>query len=155
MPQPKVLIVDDDPNSRAVLCDALGGKSYTLLEAADGQHALQLANHELPDLILLEIMMPAIDGIRVLHKLKKQTQTRAIPVIMITALSLDSQVSACLDDGAVDHICKPFSSMVVRSRVCAAWPNVSPRSTYRPWHSDVSPLQYGNKRDVELNREYR
>jgi signal transduction histidine kinase len=114
------MIVDDDANSRAVLRDVLGGEPYTLLEAADGQQALELANKELPDLILLDIMMPGIDGIGVLHKLKEQEKTRAIPVIMVTVFRLDSQVSACLDDGAVDHICKPFSSLVVCSRVRAA-----------------------------------
>jgi len=114
------LIVDDDANSRAVLCDVLSGEPYILLEAANGQHALELAHNEPPDLILLDIMMPGMDGLGVLHKLKKQEKTRPIPVIMVTALNLDSQVSVCLDGGAVDHIGKPFSSMVVRSRVRAA-----------------------------------
>jgi CheY-like chemotaxis protein len=119
MPQPKILIVDDDENNRTVLCDVLGGESYTLLEAADGQHALDLALREMPDLILLDILMPGIDGIGVLHKLKEQEKTRLIPVMMVTALNLDSQISVCLDDGAVDYICKPFSSLVVRARVRA------------------------------------
>jgi DNA-binding response OmpR family regulator len=114
------MIVDNDANCRTILCDVLEGESCTLLQAADGQQALDLANKELPDLILLDIMMPGIDGIDVLHKLKEQERTRDIAVIMITAFSLDSQVSACLDDGAADHICKPFSSVVVRSRVRAA-----------------------------------
>jgi len=120
MPQPKVMIVDDDANSRAVLCDVLGGEPYTLLEAANGQQALELANREAPDLILLDVLMPDMDGLGVLHKLKEQENTRSIPVIMVTALNLDSQVSVCLDGGAADHICKPFSSIVVRSRVRAA-----------------------------------
>jgi CheY-like chemotaxis protein len=120
MPQPKVIIVDDDANSRAVLCDVLGGEPYTLLEAADGQRALELANKEMPDLILLDVLMPGMDGLGVLHKLKAQEETRSIPVIMVTALNLDAQVSVCLDGGAVDHICKPFSGIVVRSRVRAA-----------------------------------
>ena len=66
------MIVDDDVNSRAVLCDVLGGEPYTLLEAADGQRALELANNELPDLILLDIMMPGMDGNLILHKLKEK-----------------------------------------------------------------------------------
>jgi DNA-binding response OmpR family regulator len=120
MNQTKVMIVDDDANCLAVLCDVLEGEPYTLLEAADGQQALELANKELPDLILLDIMMPGMDGGLVLHKLKEQERTRAIPVIMVTALNSDTQVSRCLDDGAVDYICKPFSSVVVRARVRAA-----------------------------------
>jgi DNA-binding response OmpR family regulator len=120
MPQAKVLIVDDDANIRTVLRDALGSEPYTLLEAADGQHALQTAIREQPDLILLDIMLPGMDGDLVLRKLKENEKTRSIPVIMVTALTLDTQVSACLDDGATDHIGKPFSNMVVRSRVRAA-----------------------------------
>ena len=129
------MIVDDDANSRAVLCDVLGGEPYTLLEAADGQHALELANSELPDLILLDIMMPGMDGDIVLHKLKEQEKTRSIPVIMVTALNSDTQISVCLDNGAVDHICKPFSSMVVRpgcARPCALAPLPPERNRSRP-----------------------
>ena len=131
MPQPKVLIVDDDAHIRDVLSDVLSGEPYTLLEAADGQQALELANKELPDLILLDIMMPGMDGSLILRKLKKEEKTRAIPVIVITALNLDTQISACLDDGAVDHICKPFSSMVVRSRVRAALRNRTQTGGYK------------------------
>ena len=120
MRRPIVIIVDDDANSRAVLCDVLGGEPYTLLEAVDGQDALELANREMPDLILLDVLMPGMDGLGVLHRLKEQEKTRSIPVIMITALNLDAQVSVCLDGGAADHICKPFSGIVVRSRVRAA-----------------------------------
>ncbi len=120
MDEPKVLIVDDDDNSRSVLCDALGGESYRLLEAADGQQALDIANRELPDLILLDVLMPGMDGLATLHKLKAQGTTRHIPVIMVTALNMDSQISVCLDGGAIDHIVKPFSGLVVRARVRAA-----------------------------------
>jgi DNA-binding response OmpR family regulator len=123
MQQPKILIVDDDANSRAVICDALSGEPYTLLEADDGHQALYFAVAEQPDLILLDIMMPGMEGDIVLHKLKEQDATRSIPVIMVTALHADSQISVCLDDGAVDHICKPVSGVVLRSRVRAALRN--------------------------------
>ena len=120
MSQPKVLIVDDDADSRAVLRDVLNAEPYNLLEAVDGQQALQIAASELPDLILLDIMMPGLDGDLFLHKLKGQEKTRSIPVILVTALDLlNTQACACLGNGAVDHICKPFSSAVVRSRVRA------------------------------------
>ena len=123
MDQPKVLIVDDDDNNRGVLCDALGGEPYRLLEAADGQQALDIAYKEVPDLILLYVIMPGMDGLATLHQLKAQEETRDIPVIMVTALNLDSQISLCLDGGAIDHIVKPFSGLVVRARVRAALRN--------------------------------
>jgi CheY-like chemotaxis protein/MinD-like ATPase involved in chromosome partitioning or flagellar assembly len=118
-----MLIVDDDDNSRSVLCDALGGEAYRLLEAADGQQALDIAEKELPDLILLDVLMPGLDGLATLHQLKAQEKTRHIPVIMVTALNMDSQISLCLDGGAIDHIVKPFSGLVVRARVRAALRN--------------------------------
>jgi len=123
MDQPKVLIVDDDDNNRGVLCDALGCESYRLLEAVDGRQALVIANQELPDLILLDVLMPGLDGLATLHGLKAQAATRHIPVIMVTALNMDSQISVCLDGGAIDHITKPFSGLVVRARVRAALRN--------------------------------
>jgi CheY-like chemotaxis protein len=123
MDQPKVLIVDDDDNNRGVLCDALGGESYGLLEAANGQQALDIADKELPDLILLDVLMPGMDGFDTLHQLKAQERTRHIPVIMVTALNMDSQISLSLDGGAIDHIVKPFSGLVVRARVRAALRN--------------------------------
>ena len=123
MDPPKVLIVDDDDNNRALLCDLLGGEAYRLVEAVDGQQALDIADKELPDLILLDVLMPVMDGFVTLKKLKGQETTRHIPVIMVTALSMDSQISASLDEGAIDHIVKPFSGLVVRARVRAALRN--------------------------------
>jgi pilus assembly protein CpaE len=123
MDQPKVLIVDDDDNSRSVLCDALGSEPYRFLEAVDGHQALNIANEELPDLILLDVLMPGMDGLATLRQLKAQEKTRHIPVIMVTALNMDSQISQCLDGGAIDHIVKPFSGLVVRARVRAALRN--------------------------------
>jgi CheY-like chemotaxis protein/MinD-like ATPase involved in chromosome partitioning or flagellar assembly len=129
MDQPKVLIVDDNDNNRGVLCDALGGEPYRLLEAVNGQQALDIANEELPDLILLDVLMPGMDGFATLHNLKAQEKTRHIPVIMVTALHMDSQISLCLDGGAIDHIVKPFSGLVVRARVRAALRNRVPAAS--------------------------
>ena len=123
MNQPTIVIVDDDDNNRGVLCDALGGEPYSLLQAVDGQQALDIADKELPDLILLDVLMPGMDGLETLHKLKAEEKTRHIPVIMVTALNMDSQISLCLDAGAIDHIIKPFSGLVVRARVRAVLQN--------------------------------
>lgn len=120
MHQPKILIVDDDENNRMVLSDALEGEHYTLLEAVNGNDALRVVEKESPDLILLDVLMAGMDGITTLRKLKEQEKTRHIPVIMITVLNLDTQISICLDEGAIDHIPKPFSNIVVRARVRAA-----------------------------------
>jgi DNA-binding response OmpR family regulator len=121
MPQSKVLIVDDDANSRAVLCDVLASEPYTLLEARNGREALEMADREVPDLILIDIMMPDMDGEAVLRSLKENVKTVDIPVILVTALDIfTTQVCESLGDGAVDHVCKPFVGEVVRARVRAA-----------------------------------
>lgn len=129
MQQARILIVDDDANSRTVLADALGGESYVLSEAVDGIQAVELAKENPPDLVLLDILMPKIDGIVTLQKLKADARTRHIPVIMVTALNKDTQVSVCLDEGAIDHIPKPFSGLVARARVRAALHNRRPTAT--------------------------
>jgi DNA-binding response OmpR family regulator len=136
MNQPTILIVDDDENNRGVLCDALGGEPYKLLEAANGLQALDIADNDVPDLILLDVLLPGLDGIATLQKLKADNRTRHIPVIMVTVLNLDTQVSMCLDEGAIDYIAKPFSNLVVRARVRAVLQNRGPMEyplrTYRP-----------------------
>lgn len=117
---PKLLIVDDDENNRIVATDALECDDYELAQAVDGHDCLLQVAEQSFDLILLDVMMPGIDGIETLRKLKADEAARDIPVIMVTALNMDSQVAACLDEGAVDHVSKPFSGMILRARVRAA-----------------------------------
>jgi len=116
----KVLIVDDDENNRDVMFDALESNDYELFLAEDGHDALRKVDADLPDVILLDIMMPGLDGIETLQRLKANEKTKHVPVIMVTALSMESQVAMCLDEGAVDHVTKPFSNVVLRARVRAA-----------------------------------
>ena len=117
---PKVLIVDDDENSRAVLIDALGDEGYVMVEAANGEDALQTVAKDPPDLVLLDIMMPGIDGVEVCHTLKKDDNTRHIPIVMVTALGDEQDMLRGLKVGATDYLGKPFSGTVVRARVRAA-----------------------------------
>jgi putative two-component system response regulator len=114
--RPKILVVDDEPTNLQVLRQILQG-DYRLLFARDGEKALQLAADERPHLILLDVMMPGLNGLETCHRLKSGTTTRAIPVIFVTALSEASDESAGFDAGAVDYITKPVSPAVVRARV--------------------------------------
>lgn len=123
MDVPKVLIVDDDPIIRTLLRHALSGETYQLLEATNGRQALEVADSERPDLILLDVMMPELNGIEVLRRLKAREHTGHIPVIIITALSGEADVATSLDEGAIDHITKPFSELIVKTRVRAALRN--------------------------------
>lgn len=113
--RPRLLLVDDDPTNLHVLRQILG-EDYRLSFATDGRKALQLAQHQ-PDLILLDIMMPELDGYAVCRQLKAQADTARIPVIFITALSDGQDEALGFASGAVDYIVKPVRAPVVRARV--------------------------------------
>lgn len=114
--RPKILIVDDAPTNLQILRQVLH-EDYRLLFALDGEKALRLAQDELPNLILLDVMMPGLTGLDTCKLLKNTPQTKAIPVIFVTALSDASDESAGFDAGAVDYITKPISPAIVRARV--------------------------------------
>lgn len=115
----KILIVDDAPANIRVLGTALC-EEYTVQVANNGRDALKIAVSEnKPDLILLDIIMPQMDGYEVCKKLKEKEQTRDIPVIFITAKSEDADEEKGLNLGALDYFTKPFNITIVRNRVKA------------------------------------
>lgn len=117
--KPKVLIVDDTPENIQVLMETLKDK-YTIVAAINGEKALKLAlTKPLPDLILLDIMMPEMDGYEVCRRLKSEESTQNIPVIFVTAKSEIEDETLGFELGAVDYITKPFSIPVVKARVKA------------------------------------
>jgi len=111
-----VLCVDDEPSNLQVLKQTLQG-DYRLLFARDGRRALELAQVERPDLILLDVMMPDMDGHEVCRTLKADERLARVPVIFVTALSDVEDEARGLELGAVDYICKPVSPAIVRARV--------------------------------------
>lgn len=113
----KILIVDDTPINITILADALADL-YEIIIATNGKEALRLASHSpLPDLILLDVMMPEMDGYTVCKQLKKNTITKHIPVIFVTAKTDISSEEKGFNLGAVDYISKPVSPPLVRARV--------------------------------------
>lgn len=114
--QPKILIVDDEHLNIEVLCDVLEDDAE-LLFALNGETALQLVQEEMPDIILLDVMMPDMDGYEVCRRLKENPATAHIPVIFVTALSQVADETKGLELGATDFITKPVSPPVVRARV--------------------------------------
>jgi two-component system sensor histidine kinase/response regulator len=112
-----VLIVDDTPANLSVLVDSLAGVGYHLLVAEDGEDALIQAAHTQPDLILLDAMMPGLDGFETCQRLKASAATRDIPVIFMTALSDTADKVRAFAAGAVDYVTKPFQHEEVISRV--------------------------------------
>ncbi len=120
MPNEKILIVEDEPAIRELIRLTLQSAGYpAAYEAADGETGLQLARNHHPDLILLDLMLPGIDGLTVCRKLKADEETRNIPVIMLTAKSEESDVVLGLEMGAGDYVTKPFSRKILIARIRA------------------------------------
>lgn len=116
-PIPTILIVDDHPANLSVLSDALDQAGWEVWVAKSGKVALERVEYALPHLILLDVMMPEMDGFETCRRLKANPETKAIPVIFMTALSDTANKVAGFEAGAVDYITKPFQQAEVLSRV--------------------------------------
>jgi len=112
-----VLIVDDVPDNLAVLHDALDESGYTVLVATSGEAALQRAAQALPDIVLLDAMMPAMDGFEVARRLKADVRTAHIPIIFMTGLTETEYLVAALDAGGIDYVTKPIKPKEVLARM--------------------------------------
>ncbi|MBJ6725013.1 ATP-binding response regulator [Geomesophilobacter sediminis] len=115
--EPVVLVIDDDPNNLAIITNLLEELHFTVLAAEDGESGLARAEYARPDLILLDIMMPGIDGFETCRRLKAQPATQDIPVICMTALAETEHKVRGFTAGAVDYITKPFQREEVLARV--------------------------------------
>ncbi len=113
----KVLVVDDVPLNRKLQQAYLDAVGYEVLLAQDGVEALQRIEEETPDLILLDVMMPKMNGFQVCRRLKNNDTTRFIPVIMVTALNEIEDKIKGIEAGADDFICKPFNKLELLARV--------------------------------------
>src|SRR5579862_4421823 len=111
----RILIADDDPNLRMMLRAAMEQEGYAVFEADDGQQALDCYATVAPDLVLLDALMPNMDGFEVCKALKMQASR--IPVLMITALEESEAVDYAFEVGAVDYITKPIHWAVLKQRV--------------------------------------
>ncbi|WP_414529279.1 sensor histidine kinase [Nodularia chucula] len=116
-PIPTILIVDDHPANLSVLSDALDEAGWEVWVAKSGKVALERVKYALPHLILLDVMMPEMDGFETCRRLKANPDTREVPVIFMTALSDTANKVAGFEAGAVDYITKPFQQAEVLSRV--------------------------------------
>ncbi|WP_196864481.1 MULTISPECIES: response regulator transcription factor [unclassified Polaromonas] len=112
-----VLIVDDVPDNLSVLHDALDESGYTVLVATSGEAALQRARQALPDIVLLDAMMPGMDGFEVARQLKAMPETAHIPIIFMTGLTETEHLVAALQAGGVDYVTKPIKPKEVMARM--------------------------------------
>jgi DNA-binding response OmpR family regulator len=117
--QPVVLAADDDEDILALVAFRLERSGYTVVQARDGQEALELARSEKPDLAVLDVMMPKLDGFELTRRLRAEEATSRIPIILLTARAQDADVQTGFDAGADDYLRKPFSPQELRTRVQA------------------------------------
>jgi DNA-binding response OmpR family regulator len=114
---PQVLVADDDEDIRTIVAYRLGRAGYRVLEARDGEEALQLALTEAPSLIVLDVMMPKRNGYEVTRELRRHAATARVPVILLTARAGEADVTRGFEAGADDYVRKPFSPQELRARV--------------------------------------
>lgn len=115
--QGKVLVVDDEVYILHILDFSLGAEGYEVITAADGQQAIEKARTEKPDLIVMDIMMPRLDGYETTRRLKELPETREIPILLLTAKGRETDRQKGFDAGASDYITKPFSPNKLIGRV--------------------------------------
>ena len=122
----KILVVDDTRNVQVLLSDFLSGQDFQVLTASDGREALKVVNESNPDLILLDIMMPNMDGYQFISHLRHES---SIPVIMITAKQQEADIIHGFDLGADDYITKPFRMRELLVRMRAVLRRAAPTET--------------------------
>lgn len=117
MKKATVLIVDDEKDLQELLSYNLSAEGYDIITAETGEKALKITRQKMPDLIILDLMLPGIDGLDVCKDLKADDKTEPIPIIMLTAKGEESDIVTGLELGADDYVTKPFSPKVLIARV--------------------------------------
>jgi putative two-component system response regulator len=148
----KVLIVDDLPDNSTLLAHLVKDQGYEASMASNGRQALDLAAAERPDVILLDVMMPGMDGIEVCRRLKADEELRNIPVILVTAKDLDKDVVRGLDAGADDYVTKPFNREVLAARLRSA---IRLKQSYDAVARTNEELQRELKRHIQTESDLR
>lgn len=112
-----ILAVEDEDDIRALLLHNLRKDGYSAQGASDGEEGLRLAHKRRPDLIILDLMLPGMDGMAVCRKVRKNAELRSVPVLMLTARGQENDVVSGFEAGADDYVTKPFSNRVLLARV--------------------------------------
>lgn len=155
MTAPRILVVEDDPQIQELLNYNLGKEGFVVLSVQSGEAGLQVLDKEPVDLIILDLMLPGMDGMTFCRRTKSLSATQHIPVVMLTAKSEETDIVAGLDIGADDYIPKPFSPRLLVARVRAVLRRaaIHPTETAEDF-SQVGPLVIDRaKHDVRVEDE--
>jgi two-component system, cell cycle response regulator DivK len=113
----KVLLVEDNPDIRSLLLVQIKWMGFTPITASTGKEALETATSEKPDLILMDFLMPGMDGWEATRMLRSNPETKDIPILATTALSRPADLKSCIDAGCNDYIVKPFSVLDLQKKI--------------------------------------
>jgi two-component system, OmpR family, KDP operon response regulator KdpE len=148
----KILVVDDDPQIRRVMKATLVGNHYEVIEARTGEDALEKAPQELPNLVLLDMNMPGMDGLATCRALRASSD---IPVIILSVRNSEKDKVAALDAGADDYVTKPFGIEELLARIRAALRRSSPEGGPPSFHSPGLEIDFETRRVLAHNKEVR
>src|SRR2546428_4666145 len=113
----RVLVVDDEKDLVELITYNLGRNGFDVLTAYNGNDALEVAQRELPDLVVLDLMLPGLDGTEVARRLRADARTATVPIVMLTAKGEETDVVVGLTIGADDYVTKPFSMKILLARI--------------------------------------
>ena len=116
----RILVADDEPDMRALLADLLEEAGHQVVQAENGQLAVEQAQNNPPDLVLMDVLMPKMDGVQALKRLRDNPATQNVPVILLTAFSLSEDENAILDTPYTYHVTKPWRRGIVETAVSSA-----------------------------------
>ena len=113
----RILVVEDQEDNRRILRDLLTSKGYEIIEAADGEEGVAMAGEHIPDLILMDIQLPGLDGYEATRRIKSNADLAGIPIIAVTSYALSGDETKAKEAGCDDYISKPYSPRVLLSKV--------------------------------------
>jgi len=152
MPKSQILVVDDEEDILELVRFNLSKEGYQVICAATGEKAVEIAQSGLPDLIVLDLMLPGMDGLEVAKFLKNNPESQNIPIVMLTAKGEDSDVVTGLELGADDYVTKPFSPRILVARVNAV---LRRKAAEPPGESEVVKIHnlliHPGRREVKVN----
>ena len=115
----RILIVDDSPTEAHILSEIIKREGHEVIEARNGKDGLDLAINEQPDLIVMDVLMPVMNGYQATRKIHRDKRTKSIPIIIVTTKNLDTDIEWGLRQGASDYVAKPVDVAVFREKVSA------------------------------------
>jgi len=152
--QRTILVVEDEPILRDTIVYNLRADGYDVLTAGDGATALDTAQRHRPDLVLLDLMLPVMDGLEVCRQLRRRSETNTVPILMLTARAEETDKVVGLELGADDYVTKPFSWRELRARVRALLRRTEPRpeAANQPGQQEEARVLMAETLRVDLDR---